>query len=461
VLEAGKATVFPLPEAGKLSIGRAEENDISIPHPSISRKHAILHVGSSVWVEDLGSANGTFVTAASQPRPPDSRTTGLAMERVPTGQLVTVRAGQGLMLGSKLFTIRPTGEDRLTAERIARSPDAGGRTSGVVPVVADDAMVALYATAKRAAQSTLPVLILGETGVGKEILAETIHSRSSRAKAPFLRLNCAALSESLLESELFGHEHGAFTGAVAAKAGLLESAQGGTVFLDEVGELPLPVQVKLLRVLEDHKVTRVGGLKPMRIDVRFVAATNRDLQEEMAAKRFRQDLFFRLNGIAFMVPPLRERRREIRPLAHSFAVEASRDLDREPLAIAPEALAYLEAYDWPGNIRELRNVIERAVVLCQGPIITVEDLQTTPLRVSPTPARPMRMATTMVTEPEADAEPEPRLHDEIASVERRRIIEALETCAGNQTRAAQQLGISRRTMVARMDAFGLPRPRKR
>jgi two-component system response regulator AtoC len=464
VLEAGKATVFPLPEAGKLSIGRAEENDISIPHPSISRRHAILHVGSSVWVEDLGSANGTFVTAASQPRGPDARTTGLAMERVPTGQLVTVRAGQGLMLGSKLFTIRPTGEDRLTAERIAaRAPDAAGRTSGVIPVVADDAMVALYATAKRAAQSTLPVLILGETGVGKEILAETIHSRSARAKAPFLRLNCAALSESLLESELFGHEQGAFTGAVAAKPGLLESAQSGTVFLDEVGELPLAVQVKLLRVLEDHKVTRVGGLKPMRIDVRFVAATNRDLHEEMAAKRFRQDLFFRLNGIAFVVPPLRERRREIRPLAQSFAAEASRDLDRDPLVISPEALAYLESYDWPGNIRELRNVVERAVVLCQGPIITVEDLQTTPLRVSPTPARPMqaRIATTMVTEPEPDAEAEPRLHDEIASIERRRIIEALETCAGNQTRAAQQLGISRRTMVARMDAFGLPRPRKR
>jgi two-component system response regulator AtoC len=217
--------------------------------------------------------------------------------------------------------------------------------------------------------------------------------------------------------------------------------------------------VKLLRVLEDHKVTRVGGLKPMRIDVRFVAATNRDLQEEMAAKRFRQDLFFRLNGIAFMVPPLRERRGEIRPLAQSFAREASRDLGRDPLALSPEALAYLESHDWPGNIRELRNVIERAVVLCPGAVITVEDLQTTPLRASPTPARPMqaRMATTMVTEPE----PEALLHDEIASVERRRIIEALETCAGNQTRAAQQLGISRRTMVARMDAFGLPRPRKR
>jgi len=204
----------------------------------------------------------------------------------------------------------------------------------------------------------------------------------------------------------------------------------------------------------------VGGLRPTRIDVRFVAATNRDLEAEMVAKRFRQDLFFRLNTITFVVPPLRERRGEIRPLAESFVADASRQLGREAPVIGPDALGYLQSYEWPGNIRELRNVMERAVVLCQGSTLTLADLVVPSARPAPPPApervAQARMAVTMQTEPAERA----GLRDEIESVERRRIIEALESCAGNQTRAARKLGISRRTMVSRMEAFGLPRPRK-
>jgi hypothetical protein len=237
-------------------------------------------------------------------------------------------------------------------------------------VVQDGAMQRLQRLVKRIAVGTISVLLLGETGVGKEVLAESLHNESLRSKKPFLRLNCAALTETLLESELFGHERGAFTGAVHAKPGLLETAQGGTVFLDEVGELPHSTQVKLLRVLEERKVFRVGALKPRPIDVRFISATNRDLETQVAMGAFRQDLFFRLNGIALVIPPLRERLDEIEGLAKAFIQSASAQAGRaRPPVLSLEALTLLRRYGWPGNIRELRNVIERAVLLCgDGPI---------------------------------------------------------------------------------------------
>ncbi len=306
------------------------------------------------------------------------------------------------------------------------------------PIVEDPAMRELYRVVERVARGTISLLLLGETGVGKEILAEAIHRLSPRKSRPFVRLNCAALSETLVESELFGHEKGAFTGAESAKPGLIEEAQGGTVFLDEVGELPLGTQAKLLRVLEQRELHRVGGLKPRPIDVRFVAATNRDLDAEVAAGRFRADLLYRLNGASLRVPPLRERPAEIAPLARLFATRAAEGLGLDaPPALSAEALTRLEAYSWPGNIRELRNVMERAVLL-GGESIGLEHLPLDKLAAVWT-AAPVRGGSSM----------------------RDRILEALEANAHNQTRAAEQLGVSRQTLSTWLDRYDIPRPRRR
>lgn len=383
---------------------------------------------------------------------------------------------------------------------------------------------AIYKLAEKVAASTINLLILGETGVGKERLAERVHELSPRAKKPFVRLNVAALTETLLESELFGHERGAFTGAVQTKRGLLESADGGTVFLDEIGELPMATQVKLLRVLEGKQVMRVGGLKSRSIDVRFVAATNRDLEAEVERGTFREDLFFRLNGISLVVPPLRERLSELESLAQGFIVEACCKANRtDTPTISPEARALMRRYGWPGNIRELRNVVERAVLLCSQGTITLEHLPVekmsgtfaarqmaqrptpstraevaladhdTPLSAGPpiTGSRPSahakdrhhvngapkvdsvesgndahRNATHSSNGPfphpasgGAADEPAEKLSVELQHFERERIIEALNRCAGNQTQAAKLLGVSRRTLVYRLRAYGIPRPR--
>jgi GGDEF domain-containing protein len=228
--------------------------------------------------------------------------------------------------------------------------------------------------AERAAASNISVLILGETGVGKEVMAEAIHALSARAGRPLVRINCAALSASLIETELFGHERAAFTGASEAKPGLFETADGGTVLLDEIGEFPQVLQSKLLRVIETHQVFRVGAIKPRTIDVRFLAATNRILEDEVARGAFRQDLYYRLNGISLVIPPLRARVDEIAPLARSFLESAARRDGRPVPSLTAEAVALLEAYAWPGNIRELRNDMERALLIAPGREITAADL---------------------------------------------------------------------------------------
>ncbi len=334
----------------------------------------------------------------------------------------------------------------------APSGEPGWSRDGIV--VRDEAMRAMFAQIDKFAKSPISVLILGETGVGKEIVAEHLHRASGR-KGRFVALNCAALAESLIEGELFGFEKGSFTGAVHSKEGLFESAEGGTLFLDEIGDLPLGTQVKLLRVLEERKVMRVGGRSARSVDVRFVAATHRNIETESTNGTFRQDLYFRLSGVTLAVPALRDRRADIAPLVELFIAGSSKALGRtqRPRASA-ETLALLERYTWPGNIRELRNVIERAILLCDSPVL--EPAHLPPKLVS----EPLAQTTSQQTVVDP-RDPRARLLGQLEQVERQRVIDALSQCAGNQTQAAEMLGISRRTLVTRMAMYELPRPRKR
>jgi DNA-binding NtrC family response regulator len=612
-MREGVFATHALPAHGVVSIGRSSECTVCVDDTAISRRHALLHIGPVIELEDLGSANGTLVCQAGKLSLPTdlSRTAEVQDQRVLPRTRIVVKPETLIKMGASTLVVQdgaakarprriwphgffeasleeecarasrgktrfalvrlhvegnipssaieealalatrqgdvvalygpgdyeillPDG-DLLTVEEIrerlastlsgrsvqlrvgvALFPDDGRSPEGLVAkacgrvdectmpemaayhdeperILRDPVMQRLYALAERIADSTISVLVLGETGVGKEVLAETIHKLSPRRSKPFLRLNCAALSDSLLESELFGHERGAFTGAVQAKPGLLESADGGTVFLDEIGEVPHSTQVKLLRVLETRELQRVGAVRSKKIDVRFVAATNRDLEEEVARGGFRQDLFFRLSGIPLVIPPLRERLSEIEPLARSLITHSCRKARRrfEP-ELSQEALDVMLRYAWPGNIRELRNVMERAVVLCgEGPIVPEHlPLEKMGPTVSPRVARnsllplpPSQPARGIALGSRTDRPPAPSLrladdatmdgggHGVVATgggplrsgvehAERELIVRALEQCAGNQTQAAKVLGISRRTLVSRLEQYQIPRPRK-
>jgi DNA-binding NtrC family response regulator len=559
IVGEGRSATFPLPDAGVVVVGRGDRSDICINHRSVSRSHAVLTIGGALSVEDLDSANGTYVrearlvpntpTAVALGEPIDlgSVTVAVQQRAAPIAPRrmwahgsfearVEDECARAALSGGRfaVLRLRCDGADAAIAATLSRVlraldiigyygpaeyevllPDSGpdltveisarlraalaeARTPARIGValyptdardpatllrrahalahgptdpaiadgpilVANPAMQSLDAIVQRIAAGTIGVLITGETGVGKEVLAERLHRLSPRATQTLLRLNCAALSESLLESELFGYERGAFTGAAKAKPGLLETADGGTVFLDEIGELPLPIQVKLLRVIEDRKVLRVGALTPFPIDVRFLAATNRDLEVEIERGHFRRDLYFRLNGITLLIPPLRERVSEVEALAHEFLRHASERNGRAtPPAIAGAALALLQQYDWPGNIRELRNVMERAALLCVGAEIQLEHLPIEKMRDGRKPggARPPELLTVLPPAPprvEERAPPGPALYS--SGADRQRIVDALVRAGGNQTAAARLLGIARRTLINRLIAYKIPRPR--
>jgi transcriptional regulator with PAS, ATPase and Fis domain len=372
--------------------------------------------------------------------------------RALAARLVTVLADREVEIRTGVACMPGDGRNahalmaRACAE-VQRSPAEEARERHVV--VADPAMEKLYKLIERVSAGTISVLLMGETGVGKEVIAEAVHRYSPRTEKELLRLNCAAFTETLLESELFGHEKGAFTGATGAKTGLLESADGGTVFLDEVGELPLSLQAKLLRVIEERQVMRVGGLKAKPIDVRFVSATNRDLEAEIASGRFREDLYFRLNGVSLVIPPLRERVGEIEKLARQFAVEASQQLGQaSPPELPDDVLARLKSYPWPGNIRELRNVIERAVLLAVDEPISLEHL-------------PLEKMGEAVAEPAPEAEgvPKPRASERTVPARRGardlsddELIAALRAHDFQVNKAAPDLGVSRSALYERMKA---------
>jgi len=312
-------------------------------------------------------------------------------------------------------------------------------------IVLDPAMKRVYMLVDRIADTPMTVLILGETGVGKEGVAEAIHKKSSRRDKPLIKLNCAALPETLLESELFGYERGAFTGADKRKVGFFEAADGGTLFLDEIGEMPLALQAKLLRVLERKVITRVGGTTEIATNARVVAATHRDLEAEVRAGRFRQDLLYRIGGFTIVVPPLRDRQSEILPLAEHFARLTAAEQGRQPPTLGDDAREAVTGYTWPGNVRELKNAIERALVLC-GDQITAADL--------PEKLRDARQRVAPVT-PAAD------MRGHLAEVERAAIVTALEAEDQNQTRAARRLGLSRRALIYKMEKYGLKPPPSR
>ena len=340
---------------------------------------------------------------------------------------------------------------------LAAASSLGHEPSANAPanvIVSSPAMLALYAQIEPVARRNINVLILGETGVGKDVLARHIHERSDRRGKPFVRVNCVALAESLLESELFGHEKGAFTGAVQRKLGLLESAHGGTVFLDEIGELPQRLQPKLLQALETREVLSLGSVKPRTIDVRFIAATNRDLEADALSGVFRRDLYYRLAGFTAAIAPLRTRREDVLPLATSF-LRSMAGTGTSP-RIRDDAAVCLMDYAWPGNIRELRNVVERAFALSEGRAIGPEHLPLEKMR-SVVLVRPTQAKT--ASGPDAELPITDLTAEERA--ERDRIVAALDECGGNQSVAAELLGVSRSTLLNRLNAYRIRRPRRR
>src|SRR5919106_2389110 len=274
------------------------------------------------------------------------------------------------------------------------------------------AMERIYELIRRIAPSEGRVLITGENGTGKELIARAIHEHSRRQSGPFVKLNCAAVPHELIESELFGHERGAFTGAVTARRGKFELAHQGTLFLDEIGDMPAAMQAKLLRVLQEGELERVGGQETIRVDVRVIAATNKDLEREIAAARFREDLYYRLNVVLIHTPPLRERKEDLPDLISTFMAEACSRNGRRPLAISPDALEVMSRYDYPGNVRELRNLVERLAILCEGPVVSRGEAEALLPRGKGRPFPPVASEAAMLraTEPPAPppAAPQPQ-----------------------------------------------------
>ncbi len=400
---------YPLSEGRALTVGRDADCDVPLLHPQISRRHARIHAGPIVEVEDLGSKNGTLVGGS----------------RVKVGDRRALSVGVDLKLGPYLAVV------------VEPSPAADPPLQRAAVQIVNPTPAGVPAVVARIAAGMVNVLITGETGVGKEVLARSIHALSNRS-GQFVAINCASLSEASLENELFGHERGAFTGATTAKPGLFEMAGGGTVFLDELGEVPHSLQAKLLRVLETRSAYRVGGVRPVGLDVRFIAATHKDLTHEVKRGSFRRDLYYRVNGIMLEVLPLRTRRAAIPALAAEFLANAGA-LGRAAPALTQRALDTLVRHEWPGNVRELRTVVERAALLCEGGDIDVGHI------LIDLPHHSLDGT----QGPDADA----------GDGERDRIVAALEACGGNQTRAARRLGIARSTFVQRLALYRIVRPR--
>ena len=401
-----------------------------------ARREAALKLASRLRRIDLAGEYATGEYLFVLPETTRAQADALAVTLAELGREV---AGVGAAARAAAVPDDGTTADELigaTLGEVGRVTPAGADTD--VVVAEDGAMRELFELARRAARSEVTVLLTGETGSGKEVVAAEIHRASARAAGPYVRINCASIPETLIESELFGHERGAFTGADKRRIGFIESAHGGTLLFDEIGELPLSLQAKLLRVLEERKVLRVGSVEEVEVDVRFVAATNRDLEREVEKGAFRHDLFFRLSAMTLRVPPLRDRPKDLPLLAAHFATRASQAARRPPARFTDGFSQALLRYPWPGNVRELRNVIERAVILADGSELTVTEL-------------PERLA---VLAPATSREASP-MRERLDDVERRALADALREAKGNRTHAARRLGISRRALLYKLKKYNL------
>jgi DNA-binding NtrC family response regulator len=368
-----------------------------------------------------------------------------------TGAMAAIQKGaydyvsKPFNVGELTLTVaRALERSRLLEENRALRAREGEKPPRIESIVgAAPAMLDVYKMVARVAPTMSTVLVVGESGTGKELVARAIHTHSPRAQGPFVAVNCTALTESLLESELFGHAKGAFTGAVASKRGIFEEAQGGTVFLDEIGDVNAKMQAQLLRVLQEGEIRRVGGAEAIKVDVRVVAATNRELEDEVKAARFREDLYFRINVVTIRLPPLRERPSDIPLLVDHFLAKYAARERRSDAGAAPAAMTLLQRYGWPGNVRELENVIERALALSKDGVILPSDLP---------PEITEAQATQLAATPGGIVDDRPTL----AELERRYIELILRETGGNKKRAAEILGIDRRTLYRTLEREGRP-----
>jgi nitrogen regulation protein NR(I) len=352
----------------------------------------------------------------------------------------------------KALKTRQLAQEEATTEPAGKTKNEPGARFGIIgqsPGLTD-----LYAVLERVADSPTTVLITGESGTGKELVARALHEHSTRKDKPFIKVNCAAIPKELIESELFGYERGAFTGAVSSKPGRFELANGGTLFLDEVGEIPVEMQVKLLRALQESEFERVGGIKTIHVDVRLVAATNRDLKKLIAAGGFREDLFYRLNVVSIRLPALRERDTDIPLLVEHFLAKFNERLKKQVTGVEPEALDILSAYTWPGNIRELENVMERSVLFCDAQKLRVEDL---PLELRGSTGSSAPSSAEGGADIPLSAEGGLKEHVKVAMsrLERDLVSRALKQTSGNVTHAARLLKISRKGLQLKMKELGL------
>jgi two-component system response regulator HydG len=425
----------------EVRIGRSREADLQLPDPSVSRLHArIFRVGRQYFLADMGSRNGTHVDGKPVTQAPLA---GGRSFRVGPYQIRFFQDVVAPGTGEEPTAIAAPGDAPVALPSPGLPPPA--RVPSTSPEDAPFGLVGrsaetrkLVGTIRRVAPSDVPVLIEGETGSGKELVARGIHDASDRRDRPFVVVNCGAISPELVESELFGHEKGAFTGATAQRKGAFELAHNGTIFLDEIGELPFALQPKLLRALEQKEIKRVGGNETLQADVRILAATHRKLREEIARKTFREDLYFRIGAITISVPPLRDRREDVPAIARHFLEGMERRAGRPLPRLSCGALDALTSYHWPGNVRELRNAVQRAVVMGEGPELSASDFSF---------LRP--------DAPGASDAAETAGLSRWEQAERTNILSELARQGGNKTRTARELGIAKSTLFEKLKKYGI------